>query len=431
MQQEIAEGREEPGQRLWRRLPANPLAGLRQVAEEQERAGQALLRLEIGEPSFRTPQHIVAAAIASLEEEAQTYGPACGWPWLRELLADKIKRIDGYEVSPDNIGVTVGGTGAVQLALLATVGPGDEVLLPDPGWPHYYRQLAVAGATPVPYPLDPASGWLPDPRELERRVSSRTRLLILNSPGNPTGAVFPRELVAALLEVVRRHRLALLSDECYDELVFEGEHVSPLALLTAEERERGTYIGVYSFSKTYAMTGWRIGYLVASQTLMRSLNQVLDASYTSLPLASQRAAAAALSGPQDCVAHMRAAYRQRRDRALALLQRYGRYEYTPHGAFYILVNIARKRDGRQSDSGSGSNRGQAAAFALELLRRRNVLVVPGNLFGTSTVDYVRVSLGAEEETIERGLSAICELCEEEADAPGVGTAREHSQELQE
>ncbi|MBX5455262.1 MAG: pyridoxal phosphate-dependent aminotransferase [Thermogemmatispora sp.] len=427
MQLGISEGREEPGQRLWQRLPPNPLAELRQVAEEQERAGQALLRLEIGEPSFRTPPHIIAAALASLQEEAQTYGPSCGWPWLRELLAEKIRRVNGYEVSPANIGVTVGGTGAVQLALLATVGEGDEVLLPNPGWPHYYRQLAIAGARPVPYPLDPASGWLPDLSELERRVSARTRLLIVNSPGNPTGAVFPREVVAALLDFARRHRLLLLSDECYDELVFEGEHVSPATLLTPAEREQGIFIGVYSFSKTYAMTGWRIGYLVASQTLMRSLSQVLDASYTSLPLATQRAAAAALSGPQDCVAQMRSAYRQRRDRAVALLKRYGRYEYMPHGAFYILVNIASKRNGRQHSNGSDS--AQSSAFALELLRRRNVLVVPGSLFGSRTVDHVRVSLGAEEEAIEQGLSTICELCEEEKHAPGVGEAREHSEEL--
>ncbi|MBX5451639.1 pyridoxal phosphate-dependent aminotransferase [Thermogemmatispora sp.] len=432
MQQEIPGGREEPGQHLWQRLPPNPLAELRQVAEERERAGQVLRRLEIGEPNFRTPQHIVAAAIASLQQEAQTYGPSGGWPWLRELLAEKIRRVNGYEVSAANIGVTVGGTGAVQLALLATVGPGDEVLLPDPGWPHYYRQLAIAGAKPVPYPLDPASGWLPDLRELERRVNARTRLLIVNSPGNPTGAVFPRELIAALLDFARRHRLLLLSDECYDELVFEGEHVSPATLLTATERERGTFIGVYSFSKTYAMTGWRIGYLVAGQVLMRSLSQVLDASYTSLPLATQRAAAAALQGPQDCVAQMRAAYRRRRDQAIALLKRYGRYEYTPHGAFYILVNIARKSgDGHRARPArsDGSAREQATAFALELLRRRNVLVVPGNLFGSSTVDYVRVSLGADEETIEEGLSSICELCEEgKAHAPGVGEAREHSEE---
>ncbi|WP_052891036.1 pyridoxal phosphate-dependent aminotransferase [Thermogemmatispora carboxidivorans] len=428
MQQGTPEGREEPGQRLWQRLPPNPLAELRQVAEERERAGQALLRLEIGEPSFRTPPHITAAALASLQEEPQTYGPSCGWPWLRELLTEKIRRINGYEVSPANIGVTVGGTGAVQLALLATVGEGDEVLLPNPGWPHYYRQLAIAGARPVPYPLDPASGWLPDLRELERRVSTRTRLLIVNSPGNPTGAVFPREMVTALLDFARRHRLLLLSDECYDELVFEGEHISPATLLTPAEREREGFIAIYSFSKTYAMTGWRIGYLVASQTLMRSLSQVLDASYTSLPLATQRAAAAALRGPQDCVAQMRAAYRQRRDRAVALLKRYGRYEYTPHGAFYILVKTSSQPDGGRHSNKSGST--LSNAFALELLRRRNVLVVPGSLFGPQTVDYVRVSLGAEEETIEQGLSAICELCEEEEHVPGVGETREHSKELE-
>jgi aspartate aminotransferase len=385
-------------------LPANEMALLRQSAEQlrQEAEAQGIqreapLRLEIGEPNFPTPEHIVQAAIASLREEGQTYGPPCGWPWLRQLLAEKIARVNGYRVSPANIAITVGGTGAVQLALLATVGEGDEVLLPDPGWPHYYRQLAVAGAWAVPYHLDPSNGWLPDPQELERLLTPRTRLLIVNSPSNPTGAVYPPPLLAELLAFARRHRLYLLSDECYDEIVFEGRHVSPGSLLTPAELDEARFIGVYSFSKTYAMTGWRLGYLVAGSRLLQTLTQVLDASYTSLPTALQRAAAAALSGPQDCVTQMRAAYRRRRDLAIALLKSYERYDYTPHGAFYLLVKV------------TGPAHRDASSFAFELLRSHNVLVAPGSLFGSLAANYVRISLGAAEEEIERGLRAICEL----------------------
>jgi aspartate aminotransferase len=383
-------------------MPPNDVTVLGLVADQMQREAQARgehlpppVRLQVGEPDFPTPEHITQAASESLRSEPQLYAPPTGWLWLRELLAEKIARVNGYRVSPANVAVTLGGTGAVQLALLATVGVGDEVLLPNPGWPHYRLQVAVAGATAVPYPLDPAGPWLPDLQRLERLVTPRTRLLIVNSPANPTGSVFPRHLVADLLAFAQRHDLYLLSDECYDEIIFEGDHVSPATLLTPAELEAGRFIGVYSFSKTYAMTGWRIGYLVAGSGLMQTLSQVLNASYTGLSTAVQRAAAAALSGPQECVAQMRAAYRQRRDQAVTLLKAYDRYTYTPRGAFYLLIDIGAQRDGRQ--------------FALELLRQHNVAVASGTIFGSLAASSVRVSLGSPEEEIERGLRAICEL----------------------
>src|SRR6185312_12718343 len=230
------------------------------------------VRLQIGEPSFRTPEHIRLAAIRSVECEPMTYGPAKGWPWLRELLAEKIERVNGYSVRPEHIAIAMGGTGALQVALMATVGIGDEVLIADPCWPLYFMQLSTCGAVGVPYPLDPQSEWLPDIAQLEKLVTERTRVLMINSPGNPTGAVFPPEIVSALLDFARRHDLYLLSDECYDEIVFEGKHLSPATLLSPEEFEAGRFIGIYTFSKTYAMTGWRIGYMVTGTRLMKTID---------------------------------------------------------------------------------------------------------------------------------------------------------------
>ena len=391
-------------------LPVNDittLGGFAQQMEQEARArGVALpapVRLQIGEPSFRTPEHIRRAAVASIESEMQTYGPPAGWPWLRALIAAKIARVNGYSVTPDNVAIAVGGTGAILSALTATVGPGDEVLMPDPHWPHYTMQLACCGATAVPYPLDAQNGWLPDVQQLERLVTPRTRMLIINSPGNPTGAVFPPELIADLLNFARRHDLYLLSDECYDEIIFEGQHVSPASLLSRDEFNDGRLIGIYTFSKTYAMTGWRIGYVVAGTAIMKTLTSVLDASYTNVSTAVQRAAAAALSGPQDCVSEMRETYRRRRDLAVNLLKAHDRYLYTPHGAFYILIDVTSPngvaRRGRQ--------------FGLDLLRERNVAVAPGSGFGAVAAHCVRVSLAAADDEIERGVREICEFAGKE------------------
>ncbi|MBV9230109.1 MAG: pyridoxal phosphate-dependent aminotransferase, partial [Chloroflexi bacterium] len=204
-------------------LPSNDITWLgiyaAQLEAEAAARGEVLppsVRLQIGEPSFRTPEHIRLAAIRSIESEPLTYGPALGWPWLRELLADKVKRINGYSVDPANIAVTLGGTGALEVALTATVGEGDEVLVSDPCWSLYSMQLAACGAIPIRYPLDPSNEWLPDIASLDKLVTPRTRLLLINTPCNPTGAVYPAHIVSALLDFARKHDLYVLSDECYD-----------------------------------------------------------------------------------------------------------------------------------------------------------------------------------------------------------------------
>ncbi|HZR40509.1 MAG TPA: pyridoxal phosphate-dependent aminotransferase [Ktedonobacteraceae bacterium] len=375
-----------------------------QLQADAEARGEVLpppVRLQIGEPSYRTPEHIRLAAIESITSEPLTYAPTAGWPWLRELLAEKIKRVNGYTIKPDNTAVTIGGTGALMAALDATVSIGDEVLIPDPCWPLYVTQLACCGATGVPYPLDPKNEWLPNVADLEKLVTPRTRLLLINTPGNPTGAVLPSQIIGDLLDFVRRHDLYLLSDECYDELIFEGQHVSPGTMLSWGELESGRFIGVYSFSKTYSMTGWRIGYVVTGSRLIKTITDVLNASHTSMSTPIQRAAAAALTGPQDCVDVMRQGYRHRRDLAVALLKDLGRYVYTPHGAFYALIDVSSKR--------GESRRGRE--FALDLLHQRNVAVAPGSSFGTVSEEYVRISLAASDEEIERGVREICLFAE--------------------
>jgi aspartate aminotransferase/aminotransferase len=340
--------------------------------------------------------------------EVQTYGPPSGWPWLRELLAAKISRVNGYQVGPENTAVTVGGTGAILVALLAIVGPGDEVMIPDPHWPQYTMQLAACGATAVPYPLDPANEWLPDVTRMDRLVTSHTRLVIMNSPSNPTGAVFPQHLIHELIDFAQRHNLYLLSDECYDEMVFEGQHISPASLMTQKEFASGHVICIYTFSKSYAMTGWRIGYVVSGSELLKTISYVIDASYTNVSLLAQRAAAAALTGSQDCVAQMRASYQRRRDLALDILRKHDRYFYTPHGAFYLLVD-ARTRNGEPR---SGRE------LARALLHKRNVTVAPGSGFGEIARNHVRVSLAGADDEIEQGVRELCAFADYQSDHAG-------------
>ncbi|GCE48132.1 aspartate aminotransferase/aminotransferase [Thermosporothrix hazakensis] len=383
----------------------NLIAYAQQLRAEAEARGEQLpplLPLHMGEPSFRTPDHIRRAAIATIEQEPISYGPPPGWPWLRTLLAEKVTRVNGYTVRPENVVVTAGGTNALLASFQATLKPGDEVLISDPCFPLYYLQLGTLGVKAVPYTLDPGNDWLPDLEQMEKLITPRTRMLVINTPGNPTGAVFPPQLVHDLLDFARRHKLYLLSDECYDQLVFEGEHVSPGSLLTAGELESNTFIGVYSFSKTYAMTGWRVGYIVTGTGLIRRLEDILLATHTNITLVAQRAAAAALTGPQDCVEEMRAAYQHRRDLAVQLLQEYGRYVYTPHGAFYALIDIS-PREGRAAlDS---------ADFAIKLLEEKQVLTSPGSSYGQVARQYIRISLAASEADIEKGIRAICELAD--------------------
>jgi len=371
-----------------------------QLQFEAEARGEVLppaIRLQIGEPSFVTPEHIRRAAMQAIETEQMTYGPATGWHWLRELIAEKIERVNGYAAGPEHIAVAVGGTGAILASLTATVGVGDEVLISDPCWPTYFMQLASCGATGVPYPLDPENEWLPDVSQLEKLVTSRTRLLIVNTPNNPTGAVYPSQLMHDLLNFARRHDLYLLSDECYDEIIFEGRHVSPATMLSREEFESGRCICIYSFSKTYAMTGWRLGYIVAGTQLIKTITNVLNASHTNVSSIQQHAGAAALTGSQACVTEMREAYRLRRNLAIDLLKGFGRYTYTPHGSFFLLINVSNKMG--QARSGR--------TFALDLLHKRNVAVAPGSGFGSKASQYVRISLGASERDIEAGVREIC------------------------
>lgn len=357
-----------------------------------------VLHLEFGEPDFPTPAHISAAAVTSITSERQGYGPVNGLAALRDAVAARANRVSGVTPTAEQVVMTAGGTGGLMGSLLCLCSPGDVVLTPDPGWPGYDAMLAVAGVGRAYYPLLPERGWLPDLDALEAAITPQTRVLLVNTPSNPGGAVYPPETIAALVEIAARHDLWLLSDECYDELVYEGRHLSPAALDT-----EGRVLTVGTFSKSYAMTGWRIGWVVAPSTVAPALGLVTGAQINNLPLFIQRAALAALTGPQECVAEMRASYRERRDLATGLLRERGLLEYTPAGAFYLLIPIARAAGYREEESFD------TLAFAEALIAERSIAVAPGMAFGSISARYVRVSLASAPDVLQAGISGLLDV----------------------
>ncbi len=251
------------------------------------------IHLEVGEPGFPTPEHIVEAACAAAKAGFTKYTPNAGVSSLREAIVDKLRKCNGIEASIDNVTVTAGGVCAIATSLLALTEPGEEILIPELSWPDYDMIIAVNGWKPRRYPLLKENGFLPDLDALRRLINDRTKVLMVNSPSNPTGAVFPREIQQGMLEIAKEHDLYLLSDETYDQIVFDGEHVSPAVF-----DEDGRVLTVFSFSKVYAMTGWRVGYVVASEEIARLITELQEPYVSCASSISQKAAEAALKGPQ-------------------------------------------------------------------------------------------------------------------------------------
>ncbi len=343
------------------------------------------IRLEVGQPDFDTPEHIVEATVKAVREGVTKYTATAGLLSLRQLLVEKLATVNKIRTEPSLINVTIGGVGGIAAALLALLEQGDEVLLPDPAWPNYQLELSYSPARVVRYPLHAERDFAPDPEELERYITPRTKLLIINSPCNPTGAVFPRQVVEGIVELCQKYDLYLLSDECYDEIVFEGEHVSPASFW-----DDGHVISVFTFSKTYAMTGYRVGYVVTNRELADVINKILEANMSCATSFAQKGAEAALKGPREPVFRMLEAYRHRRDVVDGLLRKYGMWTSTPHGAFYTMADVSR--------SGMDSR-----TFAFKLLEEARVAVAPGTAFGETARNYVRISLASSLEDLEEGI----------------------------
>jgi aspartate/methionine/tyrosine aminotransferase len=344
-----------------------------------------VIHLEVGEPDFPTPSHIVDAAHEAARAGHTRYAPNAGLPELREALADKVAWRNGYEARPDQVVVTQGGIQALYLVLRALLEPGDEVLLPDPAWPNYRMIAHLLGARVLSYPLVAEGGFLPRLEDLEGLVTPRTRAILVNSPSNPLGTVVHRELMEALVAFARRRGLWFISDEVYDEVVFDDVFVSTGSLADPSDR----LVSVYSFSKVYAMTGWRVGYLVAPPDLTKLLTGMQEPIISCVNTPAQMAALAAVTGPQDVVRKMSEAYRVRRDELLGILDRGGLPSSRPAGAFYVWSDV--------SEAGMPS-----MDFARALIEREHVAVAPGSAFGELGEGYARLSLASSRDDLLDG-----------------------------
>lgn len=360
-------------------------------AKALEAAGRSVVHLEIGQPDFPTPPHIVEAAARALRDGHTGYTPAPGIPALREVVAAHVAERLGAPVHPDEVVVTPGAKPVMFFTFLALVEAGDEVIYPDPGFPIYESLVDFLGAKRVPLPLTASNGFRVDLDLLERLVTDRTRLLVLNTPGNPTGGIVPPEDLPRLARIVTRHPdLMVLSDEIYSRILYTGRHAS----IAAQPGMRERTVILDGFSKTYSMTGWRLGYAVAPRACAAQLSRLMVNSVSCTANFVQHAGVAALSGPQDAVDAMVAAFRRRRDLVCAGLNDLPGFAVRPpDGAFYVFPDTRR--------TGLASN-----DLAHRLLYEGGVACLSGTCFGAHGEGYLRFSFAASEETLREGLARI-------------------------
>lgn len=359
---------------------------------------QALLtpgakRLEIGEPDRTTPEHIIRAAYEAASAGHTGYTWTAGiWP-LRERLAEKLATVNGLTAPVDQVIVTPGAVGGLHATFAAILRPGDNVLIPDPAWPNFAMLATMQGTQARGYTLRAEAGFAPDLEELETLVDDNTVAIVVNSPSNPLGVVFDEETLHELADFAARHNLWIISDECYDQYTFDARHISTAA---AAPEHADRIISIFSFSKTYAMTGWRVGYLVAPPALRDSILGVLEATVSTVNVPSQWAALAALDGPQDFVDDMRTAYRSRRDTVIDRLDAAGVRSFRPQGAFYAWVDL------------SGINEDSTTA-ALHLLHEGGVALAPGSAFGPAGIGWGRMSLASSDDALSAAVDALIDL----------------------
>jgi aspartate/methionine/tyrosine aminotransferase len=351
------------------------------------------LRLEVGEPSFTTPSHIIDAAAKAAHDGHTGYGPNGGLLSLRELLVEKLFKVNGISAESDEVVVTPGGMNALYSTFGVLLEPGDEVLLPTPGFPNMDEMIRLYSSKPVFYHLKAEAGFLPDLDELKSLVTPRTKVLFINSPSNPTGCVFDAKTMASLVEFANQNDLWIVSDEVYDELLLD-ETVRHIP--AARFDDDGRVISIFSFSKVYAMTGWRVGYLVANRQFADLARKIQEPQVSCPSTISQKAAEAALTGPRAPIDEMLKSYRKRLGLATEICINNKIRAVKSAGTIYMLLNVG--------DYGSTGD----VEFALDLLKSHKVSIAPGSVFGPGGAGMVRISLAASESTIEKGIIGIAD-----------------------
>jgi aspartate aminotransferase len=387
------------------RIKPSPTVAAGQKARELREAGRDIISLDAGEPDFDTPDSIKEAAIAAIRAGQTKYTAVDGTPALKAAISAKFKRENGLDYKPEQITVGVGGKHVLFNALMATLDPGDEVIIPAPYWVSYPDMTLLAEGQPVIVTCRPEKGFKLRPEDLERAITSRTKWLVLNSPSNPTGAAYTRDELKALAAVLLRHpQVHILNDDMYEHLVYDGFEFTTIAQV-----EPGLYdrtLTVNGVSKSYAMTGWRIGYAGGPSPLIKAIAKMQSQSTTNPSSISQAAAVAALNGPQDFIAERAAAFQERRDLVVGMLnQANGITCHRPEGAFYVFPSCAGVIGKKTPD---GKTIATDEDFALYLLMEAGVSVVFGAAFGLSP--FFRISYATSTQLLEEACRRIQRAC---------------------
>ena len=387
------------------RIKPSPTIAVTQQARELKAQGRDVVSLGAGEPDFDTPDNIKAAAVAALERGETKYTAVDGTPELKAAIRDKFKRENGLDYAPEQISVGTGGKQVLYNALMATLNAGDEVVIPAPYWVSYPDIVRLGGGEPVIMPSDPERGFRLTPEALEAAITPRTKWLILNSPGNPSGAAYGADELEALAEVLLRHpQVWTLSDDIYEHIVYDGFRFTTLAQVAPELYQRTlTLNGV---SKAYAMTGWRIGYGGAPVALVKAMAKLQSQSTSNPSSVSQAAAVEALNGPQDFIAERAAIFESRRDLVVSMLnQAPGLSCPKPEGAFYVYPSCAGVI-GKRTPEGKVIERD--LDFVSALLEVEGVAVVHGAAFGLEP--HFRVTYAASTADLEEACRRIQRFC---------------------
>lgn len=369
------------------------LSGIRVIFERAAKIPDAI-RLEFGEPDFDTPSNIRSAAIEAIKKGMTKYTSSAGIPELRKAIASKFKRDNGIDYEPmKEIMVTAGATAGLNLALLATVDVGEEVLVPNPGWATYVHAVNITGAKPVMYSLREETGYAVEIENLRKLVTPKTRAILINTPSNPMGSILSRKNIIDISEFAKENNLTVLSDEVYEKFLYQesgNEHISIASMPGMRER----VVTINAFSKTYAMTGWRIGYIGAPETITAAMIKINAATSSCISTVNQYAGLEALNGPQESVSNMISAFTTRRQILVKGLNEFRGFKCSvPRGAFYTFPNII--------DTGYSSEK-----LAMKIVEDAHVAVVPGSAFGSQGEGHLRVAYANSIENIQEALDRM-------------------------
>ncbi len=369
-------------------IPASGTIAISNLVSQMKAEGVDIVSFSMGEPDFTTPENIIDACCDALHSGFTHYTPSMGIPELREAVADMESRVDGVPCRASNVLITPTKQ-AIFMIALAYINPGDEVILPDPSWVSYEACVRLAGGVPVYIPTKFEDEFVVDPALIEAAITPKTRMIILNTPSNPTGTVIPREVLRQIADIAIANDLLVLSDEIYESIIYEGKHTSIASFPEMFDRT----LLVSGLSKTYAMTGWRLGWAVASEENIKAINKLQSHSISCCVSFVQKAAVEAIRGPQDAKEAMVKEFRKRRDLALDLISEIPQLECNvPKGAFYVFPRYSIDMP--------------SAKLAEVLLKEGHVAVTPGTAFGPGGEGFFRVSYATSEDQIREGFDRI-------------------------